>query len=146
MTLTHKRSPGSRQVCFFDLKRLSSSANSPGHYARKDWSSCAEKPRPRLLHAATRNKDQSYYLSSITENGLRRALFPLGHLNKPQVRELAQKYRLPTAERPESMGICFVGEKARFGEFICMLDLSFNIRRSLKFTSIIYTPEARSNI
>ncbi|KAF8625580.1 hypothetical protein AX15_005301 [Amanita polypyramis BW_CC] len=85
-----------------------------GHYARKDWSGS----RPRLLRAADRNKDQSYYLSSISEGGLRRALFPLGHLTKPQVRELAKKYQLPTAERPESMGICFVGEKARFSNFL----------------------------
>ncbi|KAK2460092.1 hypothetical protein APHAL10511_007890 [Amanita phalloides] len=89
-----------------------------GHYARKDWAECHGKYRPRLLHAADRNKDQSYYLSAISEDGMRRALFPLGHLNKPEVRQLAQKYQLPTADRPESMGICFVGEKTRFGKFL----------------------------
>ncbi|KAF8350357.1 tRNA-specific 2-thiouridylase [Amanita rubescens] len=89
-----------------------------GHYAKKDWSTCLDEPRPRLLRGAARNKDQSYYLSSISEDGLRRSLFPLGHLNKLQVRELARKYQLPTAQRPESMGICFVGEKARFSKFL----------------------------
>jgi tRNA-specific 2-thiouridylase len=76
--------------------------------------------RPKLLSATDHNKDQSYYLSSISEHGLRRALFPLENLTKPQVRELAKKHRLPTAEKAESMGLCFVGEKARFGHFLCM--------------------------
>ncbi|KAF8884783.1 tRNA-specific 2-thiouridylase [Infundibulicybe gibba] len=74
--------------------------------------------RPWFATAKDRNKDQSYYLSSISEAGLRRALFPLGHLSKPEVRELAKQARLPTAERVESMGICFVGEKNKFSKFI----------------------------
>lgn len=94
-----------------------------GHYARKSWSSPTspdKPPRPKLLSAADHNKDQSYYLSSISEKGLRDALFPLQNLNKPQVRELAKKYRLPTADRAESMGLCFVGEKAQFDHFLCI--------------------------
>ncbi|KAM6500137.1 tRNA-specific 2-thiouridylase [Amanita muscaria] len=89
-----------------------------GHYARKDWFGPPSKRRPRLLRGVDRNKDQSYYLSSISEAGLGRALFPLGHLTKPEVRKLAKKYQLPTAERSESMGICFVGEKTKFSKFL----------------------------
>ncbi|KAF8630448.1 hypothetical protein AX17_005425 [Amanita inopinata Kibby_2008] len=91
-----------------------------GHYARKDWSVATydTTERPRLLRSADDQKDQSYYLSSISENGLGRALFPLGHLTKREVRQLAKEYDLPTAERPESMGICFVGEKTRFSKFL----------------------------
>ncbi|KAJ7579048.1 tRNA-specific 2-thiouridylase [Mycena floridula] len=91
-----------------------------GHYARKSWS--PETPtapsRPKLLSSKDTFKDQTYYLSSITEQGLSRALFPVGGLLKSEVRELARQYRLPTAARPESMGLCFVGEKARFNSFL----------------------------
>ncbi|KAF5385663.1 hypothetical protein D9757_005465 [Collybiopsis confluens] len=86
-----------------------------GHYAAKGWSS---NGRPRLLSAKDHVKDQSYYLSSISEQGLARALFPLGNLTKVEVRELARSYRLETAERPESMGLCFVGEKGKFSQFL----------------------------
>ncbi|KIY46868.1 5-methylaminomethyl-2-thiouridylate-methyltransferase [Fistulina hepatica ATCC 64428] len=86
-----------------------------GHYARKAW---AENGRPRLLRAADKSKDQSYFLASIRENSLRRALFPLGELQKTHVRELAAHYGLPTAERPDSVGLCFVGEKTKFSSFL----------------------------
>ncbi|KAJ2930700.1 hypothetical protein H1R20_g6394, partial [Candolleomyces eurysporus] len=68
--------------------------------------------------ATDRHKDQTYYLSSISESGLRRALFPLNGLPKPEVRELARKHDLHNADRPDSVGICFVGEKAKFRNFL----------------------------
>ncbi|KAJ3989811.1 tRNA-specific 2-thiouridylase [Lentinula detonsa] len=86
-----------------------------GHYARKGWSSHG---RPQLLSAKDQTKDQSYYLSSISEQGLLRALFPIGEFTKVQVRELARKYQLETAERPESMGLCFVGERGKFNSYL----------------------------
>ncbi|KDQ61228.1 hypothetical protein JAAARDRAFT_125188 [Jaapia argillacea MUCL 33604] len=96
-----------------------------GHYARKSWiipSSSSSlpfpPPRPQLLRAVDSNKDQSYYLSSIPETSLSKTLFPLGDFTKPQVREMAKKFGLPTAEREESMGICFVGEKRKFRDFL----------------------------
>lgn len=113
------------------LERLpiSSSGNTwfaTGHYARKSWTSNPDGSfQPQLLRGLDPNKDQSYYLSSISEHGLHRALFPLGDLLKSDVRELAKKYQLPTAERPESMGICFVGEKTRFSKFVCESDPPF---------------------
>ena len=85
-----------------------------GHYARKAWL-CG---RPQLVRPADKHKDQTYYLSSISESGLRRALFPLSELPKPEVRELARKHGLHNAERPDSVGICFVGEKGKFKNFL----------------------------
>ncbi|KAG6829363.1 hypothetical protein H0H87_011672 [Tephrocybe sp. NHM501043] len=92
-----------------------------GHYARKKWSDstiASERGRPQLLRASDTTKDQTYFLAGISEQGLDRALFPLGSLLKTEVRELAKRHRLPTAERKESMGICFVGKKGKFGDFI----------------------------
>jgi len=71
-----------------------------------------------LYRSADRHKDQTYYLSSVPESQLHKALFPIGHLTKPEVRELATRYSLPTASRSESMGICFVGEKGHFNQFL----------------------------
>ena len=87
-----------------------------GHYALKGWSSDC---RPKLLRPADRIKDQTYFLSAISEAALRRTLFPIGHLKKPEVRDLAKQHGLTTAERPDSVGICFVGEKAKFNRFLC---------------------------
>ncbi|KAG7580008.1 hypothetical protein FFLO_00216 [Filobasidium floriforme] len=88
-----------------------------GHYAATDKTS---EGRTRLLRSADQLKDQTYYLSSCSESQLSRALFPLANLTKStEVRELAKKFRLPTAEREESMGVCFIGEKrGKFGEFV----------------------------
>ena len=91
-----------------------------GHYARKAWDTTLPTPRPQLRRAADRHKDQTYYLSGIPEQSLARALFPLAPYTKPQVRDMAHEFKLPTADRKESMGICFVGEKRRFEHFIGM--------------------------
>jgi len=93
-----------------------------GHYAHKSWSSrrktARSYPRPKLIRPSDRNKDQTYYLSSIPEASLSRALFPLAQYSKPVLKEKAREWGLPTAERSESMGICFVGQKRRFEDFI----------------------------
>ncbi|OCH93829.1 tRNA 5-methylaminomethyl-2-thiouridylate-methyltransferase [Obba rivulosa] len=99
-----------------------------GHYADKAWSTqttsrssiptSATFPRPQLARPLDRNKDQTYYLAAITEASLARTLFPLARLKKPEVRDLARQWGLPTAQREESMGVCFVGEKKRFDQFI----------------------------
>ncbi|KAF8844544.1 5-methylaminomethyl-2-thiouridylate-methyltransferase [Paxillus ammoniavirescens] len=91
-----------------------------GHYAHKDWKLTRDspRPRPRLLKPHDSTKDQTYYLSSMRETSLSRALFPLSGLKKTEVRELAATWKLPTATRKESMGICFVGEKRKFDEFL----------------------------
>jgi len=64
----------------------------------------------RLLQATDSNKDQTYFLHQLTQDQLKHVLFPLGEYTKPEVRVLARKWELPTAEKEESMGICFVGE------------------------------------
>ncbi len=62
-------------------------------------------------------KDQTYFLSYLSKEQLDRALFPIGHLHKDEVRALAQKYDLPNKERKDSQGICFLG-KLKFSDFI----------------------------
>lgn len=64
----------------------------------------------RLLQAKDKEKDQTYFLHQLNQKQLSHVLFPLGEYKKFEVRDLAKKFDLPTAERPESMGICFVGE------------------------------------
>jgi tRNA-specific 2-thiouridylase len=66
--------------------------------------------KPKLLIARDLNKDQSYFLWTLTQKQLKYCLFPLGDLIKSEVRALAKKYNLPTAEKRESMGVCFLGE------------------------------------
>lgn len=63
-----------------------------------------------LLKAVDDNKDQTYFLYRVSEAALKKTLFPLGELTKPQVRQLAKKFKLITATKKESMGICFVGK------------------------------------
>jgi tRNA-specific 2-thiouridylase len=87
-----------------------------GHYARKD-----EDPatgRERLLKGADPRKDQSYFLFGLSREQLAAAVFPVGHLEKDEVRRLAAERRLVTARKPESQEICFVpdGDYASFVE------------------------------
>ena len=70
-----------------------------------------------LIRGKDTNKDQSYFLSRIGQKALSKTIFPIGHLNKSQVRELAQKHNLHTAKKKDSTGICFIGER-NFDEFI----------------------------
>ncbi len=84
-----------------------------GHYARL----AGESPNRQLLKAADANKDQSYFLYRLQQHQIARALFPLGELPKPQVRELARKAGIPVAEKKDSTGICFIGERP-FREFL----------------------------
>jgi len=70
------------------------------------------------LHIAPDDiKDQTYFLSYLSQKQLQRALFPIGDLNKSEVRQLAQDFKLPTAQRKDSQGICFLG-KLKFSDFI----------------------------
>lgn len=77
-----------------------------GHYARV----VERGGRPFLATAADRVKDQTYFLSQLTEEQLARCLFPVGELMKSEVRRLAAARGLPTARRPDSQGLCFLGE------------------------------------
>ena len=73
---------------------------------------------PLLLAAEDLHKDQSYFLSGVKGDSFRNVLFPLGDLRKTSVRQVAQEAGLVTATKRDSMGICFVGKRRRFGDFI----------------------------
>ena len=85
-----------------------------GHYARCEFD--PERKRWLLRRAADPAKDQTYFLAGLTQEQLSRTLFPLGHMTKPQVRELARQHVLALAEKPDSQEICFVpgGDYKRF--------------------------------
>lgn len=81
-----------------------------GHYCRKESFHTGENTIFRLLAGIDPNKDQSYFLCQLNQHQLAKALFPIGELCKHQVREIAREQNLPTAERKDSQGICFVGK------------------------------------
>ena len=85
-----------------EVRKRGFDAMATGHYARTR--------NGKLLRAKDENKDQTYFLHRLTSEQLKGVMFPLGRLKKPKVRKLAKKWKLPNADRPESMGICFVGE------------------------------------
>ena len=84
-----------------------------GHYA----STYEDGGKVFLRQAVDPVKDQSYFLSHLSQDQLRRCLFPLGPLPKPRVRELANDMNLPTKDRPDSQGICFLG-KIKYNDFV----------------------------
>lgn len=87
-----------------------------GHYARIEPTGSGAC---RLLKAHHVGKDQSYYLASISREVLPHVLMPLGHYTKPEVRELAQKFDLHTASKPDSVGLCFVSpDHTKFRHFL----------------------------
>lgn len=88
-----------------------------GHYCRKEEIDTAEGRVYRLLAGKDGNKDQSYFLCQVTQKQLSKALFPIGHLTKPEVREIAAKMGLATATKKDSQGLCFIG-KVRLPEFL----------------------------
>ena len=82
-----------------------------GHYCRKDEVPGPDgKPSYRLLAGLDKNKDQSYFLCQLTQEQLKYALFPIGDITKPEVRRIAREAGLPSAEKKDSQGICFVGK------------------------------------
>lgn len=88
-----------------------------GHYCRKDTVEKDGVEVHRLLAGVDNNKDQSYFLCQLSQEQLSKALFPIGELTKPQVREIAAKMELVTAEKKDSQGLCFIG-KVRLPEFL----------------------------
>jgi len=85
-----------------------------GHYAQKTTS---EDGMHHLLAGADGNKDQSYFLCQLNQTQLSKALFPIGHLPKPEVRRIAKEAGLVTAEKKDSQGLCFIG-KVRLPDFL----------------------------
>lgn len=77
-----------------------------GHYAIVK----REVKSVKLLKAKDKNKDQIYFLWTLTQNQLKHVIFPIGDYTKPQVRRMAKRFGLPTAEKKDSQGVCFVGK------------------------------------
>jgi tRNA-uridine 2-sulfurtransferase len=84
-----------------------------GHYAR-----VAEiDGEVKMLRGVDENKDQTYFLNQLSQEQLKRVLFPIGELKKPEIRKIAEKAGLATAKKKDSTGICFIGERD-FKEFL----------------------------
>ena len=92
-----------------EAKRLGADFIATGHYARKEGD--------YLLRGVDNNKDQTYFLSQLNKEQLTNVLFPVGDLNKDDVRKIAEEIDLSTARKKDSTGICFIGER-NFKEFL----------------------------
>jgi tRNA-specific 2-thiouridylase len=84
-----------------------------GHYSRRGEAD----GRGTLMKGLDNNKDQSYFLHAVGHEELEKTLFPVGEIEKPRVRELAEEHGLATAKKKDSTGICFIGER-RFSDFL----------------------------
>ncbi|HPT78594.1 MAG TPA: tRNA 2-thiouridine(34) synthase MnmA [Candidatus Atribacteria bacterium] len=116
------RTPNPDVLCNKEIKfklfleyalRIGADYLATGHYAMTD---CLDG-RVRLLKGVDRNKDQTYFLCQLGQRQLEKAMFPVGHLTKQEVRQIAAENGLNTAYRKDSTGICFIGER-NFKEFL----------------------------
>ncbi len=113
------RTPNPDVLCNREIKfelfvdealKLGADLVATGHYCRKKETVSGGRTVYRLMAGADSNKDQSYFLCQLNQEQLSRALFPLGELTKPEVRKIAADMGLPSAEKKDSQGICFVGK------------------------------------
>ena len=120
-----------------EARKLGGDFVATGHYCRKEETMINNKHIYRLLSGKDANKDQSYFLCQLTQEQLSTALFPIGDLKKPEVRAIAEREGLATAQRKDSQGICFVGKvhlptflqqklEAKKGDIIEISDSSVN--------------------
>ncbi|NOX67937.1 MAG: tRNA 2-thiouridine(34) synthase MnmA [Gammaproteobacteria bacterium] len=116
------RTPNPDVLCNREIKfgvfleyahRLGGSLIATGHYARVRETN----GETHLLKAHDKNKDQSYFLHAVTSQALAETVFPLGELDKPEVRRIAREHGLATHDKKDSTGICFIGERP-FREFL----------------------------
>lgn len=116
------RTPNPDVLCNREIKfdlflkaaiKLGAEAVATGHYCRKE----VVNGEFKLLAGADSNKDQSYFLCQLNQEQLSYALFPIGELEKPDLRKIAKKAGLPTAEKKDSQGLCFIG-KVRLPDFL----------------------------
>ena len=91
-------------------KKLGADYVATGHYCRKETIEGPHGPVHRILAGTDPNKDQSYFLCQLTQEQLSQAMFPIGDIVKPEVRRLAHEADLPSADKKDSQGICFVGK------------------------------------
>ncbi len=120
------RTPNPDVLCNREIKfdiflkaalRLKADFIATGHYCRKDTIEIDGIETHRLLAGKDHNKDQSYFLCQLTQEQLSKALFPIGELTKPEVREIAKQIGLVTADKKDSQGLCFIG-KVRLPDFL----------------------------
>ncbi|HTE30599.1 MAG TPA: tRNA 2-thiouridine(34) synthase MnmA [Chryseolinea sp.] len=120
------RTPNPDVLCNREIKfdiflqaalKLGAAFVATGHYARKQTIEKNGRSVHRLLSGRDTNKDQSYFLCQLTQEQLSRSLFPIGELTKPEVRAIAKKINLVTADKKDSQGLCFVG-KVHLPEFL----------------------------
>ncbi len=83
-----------------------------GHYAQVE-----HEPKIKLLKGIDNNKDQTYFLEQVSKEQLKKTLFPIGHLQKSEVRKIANEQNFITANKKDSTGICFIGER-KFTQFL----------------------------
>eukprot|EP00903_Cladosiphon_okamuranus_P020912 g19204.t1 len=102
----------------YALGKMAADLVATGHYARTSPGPGGDASKPVLLEAVDSNKDQTYFLCGVPSEGLEKVLFPLGGLTKPEVRALAVEAGLPVAQKRESMGVCFVGKRRSWADFI----------------------------
>ena len=113
------RTPNPDVLCNREIKfdvflkealKLGAEAVATGHYCRKEERIVNGEKVYSLLAGSDPNKDQSYFLCQLSQEQLKYAMFPIGHLLKPEVRRIAEEQKLATAKRKDSQGICFVGK------------------------------------
>ena len=117
----HGRTPNPDILCNKEIKfkaflkhalTLGADYIAMGHYAR-----VIHADKNYLLRGIDENKDQSYFLCQLTSEQLGKSLFPIGNLTKPEVRAIAKEYDLATADKKDSTGVCFIGER-NFKQFL----------------------------
>lgn len=120
------RTPNPDVLCNREIKfdiflkaamRLKADYIATGHYCRKGEIEINGKTTYQLLAGKDENKDQSYFLCQLTQEQLSKALFPIGELQKSEVRKIAREQDLITADKKDSQGLCFIG-KVRLPEFL----------------------------
>lgn len=113
------RTPNPDVLCNREIKfdiflktalELSADYVATGHYARREEIEINGKKTYRLLAGKDKNKDQSYFLCQLNQEQLSKALFPIGELEKPEVRRIAKELDLVTADKKDSQGLCFIGK------------------------------------
>ena len=117
------RTPNPDVMCHKEIKfkafldyamQLGADYVATGHYAQV---STDENGVVHMLRGVDNNKDQTYFLSQLKQKKKKKTMFPLGHMEKKEVREIAERAGLATAKKKDSTGVCFIGEK-NFKEFL----------------------------
>lgn len=153
------RTPNPDVLCNREIKfdafmqealKLGADMVATGHYCRKEGFTDADGNTVyRILAGSDPNKDQSYFLCQLTQEQLSKALFPIGDIIKPEVRRIAKEAELPSAEKKDSQGICFVGKvdlptflqqklKSAEGDIVEVFDSYYTDNQAYQAVSAIY--------